>query len=204
MNRVIQNDVEVANMALRMVQSPEIESFEEGSSTARTVKKYYYNVLANCLGMYDWNFGRKQEQLQELSMHPLPQYGHAYKLPIDLLTIIWVRGGDEDGPGCRDMRRYELVSGDVLCTDAPPPMYIRYIYAPPVPYLPAYFIDLFIHALCEELSAVFGYNLDGQQVFHGRIFGKHGKLSEAIACERACNNVLPGDGVDWIGGSRAW
>jgi hypothetical protein len=36
-----------------MVQSPEIGFFEEGSSIARTVKKYYYNVLANYLGTYD-------------------------------------------------------------------------------------------------------------------------------------------------------
>jgi hypothetical protein len=163
-------------MALRMAQCPEIASFDEGSSTARRVKMYYYNVLVNCLGMYEWSFGRQVEELQELSECPLPQYEHACKLPVDVLSIVRLVG--PAGP----MERYEVVSGDILCSDCPPPIRMEYTYCPPVRYLPPCFIDPFVHALVEELSAVFGYHLEDQRVFHERIWRKGGKLSAAIGC----------------------
>jgi hypothetical protein len=104
-----------------------------------------------------------------------------------------------------NIRWYEIVSGDVVCTCAPPPVYMEYTYCPPVGYFPAYFIDLLVHSLVEELSAVFGYNLDGQRVFHERIWGKGGKFSEAIGCERM-NGGEGGSGraIDRIGCSRMW
>ena len=204
MSRVVHTDVQLANMALRMVQCPEIESLEEGSSISRTVKMYYNTVLANCLTMYDWNFCGKQTALEELSVCPLPQYEWGYELPGDLLSIRWVRGGGRDAVDCVDLSRYEVVSGDVLCTDVPPPLHVRYTYRPPVEYYPAYFIDLFVHALAEELSAVFGYNLEGQRVFHERIWGRGGKYSEAVSVERSGGSDRAGRTWDAIGGSRAW
>lgn len=203
MNRVIESDVEVANMALRMVQCPDIQSMDDGSSTARTVKMYYHTVLANCLSMYEWSFGRRCEEMQELSECPLAQYKHAYKLPLDVISIVRLVG--EGGI----VRRYEVISGDIVCTDTPPPVRMEYTYCPPVRYLPAYFIDLFVHALVEELSAVFGYNIEGQRVFHERIRGRGGKFSAAIACERMNGGGSErGWGHGWchdhIGWSRRW
>jgi hypothetical protein len=181
-----------------MVQSPEIESFDEGSSISRTVRMYYDNVLENCLSTYDWGFCGKQAAMEELNVCPLPQYRYGYELPGDMLVIRWVRSGG----GVVDLSRYDIVSGDVLCTDVSGPLHVRYTYSPPVEYFPAYFIDLFVHALAEELCAVFGYNLEGQRVFHGRIWGRGGKFSEAVSMERrnGGGNHL-GDG---IGHSRSW
>jgi hypothetical protein len=182
-----------------MVQSPEIESFDDGSSTARTVKMYYSNVLSNCLTLYDWSFSKKESELEGLSVCPLERYRYAYELPVDMLSLTWVRGS-----GGEEISHYTVVSGNVLCTDSPPPIRVRYTYLPPVAYMPAYFIDLFVHSLAEELSAVLGYNLDGQRVFHERIWGKHGKFSTAVEMER-CSNGTPRYPLhDRIGGGRIW
>jgi hypothetical protein len=87
MNHMAQRYIQVANMALRLMQSPEIESFDEDRATARTVKISCYNVLWNCLEMYDWTFGSREEQMQEFAHCPLPWYTHMYKSPVDLLSI---------------------------------------------------------------------------------------------------------------------
>jgi hypothetical protein len=197
MNREIQTAVQLANMSLRMVQSPEIESFDEGSSVSRTVKMYYNNVLSDCLTLYDWSFSKKEGELTELSVCPLERYKHGYELPVDMLALTWVRGSG-------GITNYTIVSGNILCTDDPPPIFVRYTYIPPVAYMPAYFIDLFVHSLAEELSPVLGYNLDGQRVFRERIWGKHGKFGMAVEMERSSHGMERCPGHDLIGGSRIW
>jgi hypothetical protein len=190
-------------MALRIMQSEEIESFDEDSTTARAVKMYYFNIFSNCLCQYQWSFSLKQELLQQLSSCPLPQYRCAYKLPIDALTIVSVGSEYDCAAGCMCGNRYEIFSGDVLCTDMGSPLFIRYTYAPPVAYLPSYFIDYLIHAIVEEMSAVFGYNMEGQKVFHERIYGKCGKLGYAIRRDQEFNKPRQHH-CDGISISRAW
>jgi hypothetical protein len=80
-----------------------------------------------------------------------------------MLSIISVSDGHSvsaDGVGGIG---YEIFSGDILCTNSAGPLTIHYTYAPPGAYLPSYFIDYLIHAIVEEMSAVFGYNMDGQK-----------------------------------------
>jgi hypothetical protein len=204
MDRDMGTHVGLANMALRIMQGDPIESFDEDSPTARTVRMYYFNVLANCLSQTDWTFATSQERLQELSEPPVGQYKHGYKLPIHTLSIVWIRRGNDDGQVsvCNDVA-YEVFSGDVVGTNGDGPLYIRYIYVPPVGLLPPYFIDYFVHALVEELSAVFGYNLDGQKVFHERVWGKNGKLGYALRKDRKNRNVRAVT-YDGIGNGRMW
>jgi hypothetical protein len=201
MPREIQTHVQIANLALRILQSDEIESFAEDSSTARTVKMYYFNVFSNCLAQHPWSFATKVIPLQMLATAPLEgRYG--YKLPTDLIFIVGV-GGDAGNCSTGGGIGYEVLSDGVLVTPSTGPLWIRYVYDAPVAYLPAYFIDFFVHALVEELAAVFGYNLDGQRIAHDRVWGKNGKLGYAIRQDRKFSPkpALCGDG---IGVSRAW
>jgi hypothetical protein len=98
---------------------------------------------------------------------------------------------------------YEVFSGDVVGTNAAGPLYIRYTYAPPAALLPPYFVDYFVHALVEELSAVFGYNLEGQAAYHERVFGKNGKLGYALRKDRE-NRKVHTVTYDGIGNGRMW
>jgi hypothetical protein len=201
MPREIQTHVQIANLALRILQSDEIESFAEDSSTARTVKMYYFNVFSNCLAQYPWLFATKVAMLQKLATAPL-EGRSGFKLPVDLISIVGV-GGAADGCTVSGGVPYEVLSDGVLVTPSTGPLWLKYVYDAPVAYLPAYFIDFFVHALVEELAAVFGYNLDGQRIAHDRIWGKNGKLGYAIRQDRKFSHksALCGDG---IGVSRAW
>jgi hypothetical protein len=197
MGREIQTAVQIANMALKILQSDEIESFDEDSTTARAVKMYYFNVFSNCLMQHHWSFATKEQVLHPLADCPVKHRGYAYKLPIDLLSIIFLGDGKTPVP-------YELFSGDIACTDAAGPLKIKYIYNPPIEYLPSHFIDYFVHSLVEELSPVFGYNLEGQRVFHERIYGRNGKLGYAIRRDRG--NGRPNDYFlrDSVCRARTW
>lgn len=203
MNREIQTHVQIANMALRIMQSDEIESFNEDSTVSRTVKMYYFNIFSNCLSRYSWSFASKQTQLQQLNYSPLPQYKYSYKLPVDMLSIIFVRQGDASRVSSVNLQNYEIFSGDILCTGADAPLIIRYTTSPAVAYLPSYFIDFFVHAIVEELSPVFGYNFDGQRTFHERIWGKGGKFGTALRLDQSISPSRNRQ-TDMIGNSRIW
>jgi hypothetical protein len=198
MSREIQTHVQIANLALRILQNDEIESFDEDSSAARTVKMYYFNVYSNCLSQSPWTFATKVVMLQKLTTSPLDGC-NAFKLPVDLVSIVTV-GGSEN---CAGSILYEVFSDNVLMTPSDSPLWLKYIYDAPVAYLPSYFIDFFVHALVEELSAVFGYNLEGQRVAHDRIWGRNGKLGFAIRQDRKLQHSMESHS-DGIGVSRSW
>jgi hypothetical protein len=171
------------------MQNEDIESLDQDNPTERTVKMYYFTVYTNCRSQYPWTFATKQEQAHELGSSPIPQYDNAYELPVETLSIVWIRRGDENHVSMVDDAIYEIFSGDIVCTNERGPLWLRYLYAPPVAYLPSYFIDYFVHALVEELSPVFGYNVKGQRIYHERIWGKNGKLGYAIRQDRINNNT---------------
>jgi hypothetical protein len=204
MDRDMATHLGLANMALRIMQGDPIESFDEDSPTARTVKMYYFNVFANCLSQCPWTFATRQEELHPLSHGPVGQYKYGYKLPTDTLSITWIRHGNGEGKvSMTNDVFYEVFSGDVVGTNADGPLYVRYTYAPPAALLPPYFVDYFVHALVEELSAVFGYNLEGQAAYHERVFGKNGKLGYALRKDRE-NRKVGTVTFDGIGNGRMW
>jgi hypothetical protein len=186
------------------MQGDPIESLDEDSPTARTVKMYYFDTYANCLCQHPWTFATYQEPLQEISHAPVGQYQHSYKLPIGTLGIVWVRHGNLEGQvsAINDVS-YEVFSGDMVCTNASGPLHIRYISTPPAALLPPYFVDYFVHALVEQLSAVFGYNLAGQAAYHERVYGKDGKLGYALRQDRG-NRKVTTVTFDSIGNGRMW
>jgi hypothetical protein len=186
--REIQTAVQVANAALRFMEAPPISSFEEHSPSAQILRQYYNLVLRRCLSFYDWNFCGKQSELASLPASPLPQYGRAYHLPPDYVKLRWIRAGVDGRPGILDLWPYEIVAGDILVAESPPPIFLGYTYEAPVEYYPHFFLELLISALVEECSPAFGYNLTGQQRYNQRVYGPGGKLAEAIREERMQGN----------------
>ncbi|MDR2030198.1 MAG: hypothetical protein LBP65_01890 [Puniceicoccales bacterium] len=189
MPRQIQTAVQVANLALRTLQMPEIESFNEESTTAQTVREAYDLVLRRCLGGYPWSFSQKQTELERLPMAELPQWKFSYKLPPDFVELVWLRGGVGDMPGWCELLHFEIVAGNVVCANAMPPLFCRYQYEAPVALMPHYFLDYLVQALAEELAPIFGYNVDGQKILKERAMGKEGKLAAAILAEERHRSV---------------
>ncbi|MDR3117594.1 MAG: hypothetical protein LBT98_03420 [Puniceicoccales bacterium] len=183
MPREIQTAVQVANCALRILQMPEIESFDEDSTPARTVKMYYDLALRKCIGAYKWQFSQNQSELEQLATAELPQWKFSYKLPPDMIALIWLRCGTENGPGWNNLQNYEIVAGNVVCTNANAPLFCRYQYEAPVAAMPNYFLDYLIQELAEELAPVFGYNVVGQKILSDRVRDSFGKMNMAILTE---------------------
>jgi hypothetical protein len=205
MGRVIQNEVQVANAALRLMGAPPISSFEDDSVGARTLRIYYDLVLRRCLSFFHWNFCGKQAELVPLPESPLPQFSRAYRIPPDFVNIRRVREGLGHRTGILDLSSYALVSGNILACDAPPPVFLDYTYEAPVAHYPHYFLELLISALVEECTPAFGYNLVGQGHYGERVHGPNGKLAEAIREERMQGTHRPPPlALGALGSCRNW
>jgi hypothetical protein len=187
MAREVQTAVQIANMALRVLQASPIESFDEETVPAVTVRMYYDVVLRKCLGRYHWAFCTRERELAQLPKSPLEEWEFAHRLPPDFVAMGQIRPGSGRGVGpvSAALNDYEIVGGNILCCNVPGPLLCRYTYDAPVELYPDYFIDLLVDSLVEELAAVLGHNLDAQRIFQGRVFGPYGKLGVAIQRELA-------------------
>jgi hypothetical protein len=214
MPREIQTAVQIANMALRIMQASAIESFDDETLTAQTIRLYYNVVLRQCLSSYPWAFCKKEWELAQLPASPLPFWLYAYRLPVDFVDIRWVRSGSYNSPTTRPPGRdvpsyaevpcYEVTDGNVVCCNYAAPVFAAYTYEAPVELYPHYFIDLLVSVLVEELSAVFGYNLVGQDHYKGRIYGPNGKFSAAIQQERRQHPPMQRPMPGRLTGERNW
>jgi hypothetical protein len=214
MAREVQTAVQVANMALRIMQASPIESFDEETLTAQTVRMYYDVVLRRCLTFYPWAFCKREAELQELPESPLPFWQYAYHLPADFVDLRSLHCGVYASPVTRPTGRnllshneiasYEIVDGNIVCCNYAPPIFAEYTYEAPVEYYPHYFIDLLVSALVEELSAVFGYNLAGQDHYQQRVLGPNGKLGDAILQEQRRNSKQSFAPFNRLAAGRNW
>jgi hypothetical protein len=184
MPREIQTAVQVANMALRVLQSRTIESFDdENDPVAQTVKMYYSNVLRRCISAYPWAFSLMERQLQRLPESPIPRWKYAYHLPADFVDLVWLRA---DPSGTANLTDYESVAGDLILANEAK-LWARYQCEPPVPTYPHHFLEFLVDSLIEELAGVFGHNLNTQDVYRRRINNPFGTLGRAIQEERRQN-----------------
>jgi hypothetical protein len=151
MPREIQTAVQVANMALRVLQSRTIESLDDGDDpVAQTVKMYYANVLRRCISAYPWAFSLMEKQLQRLPESPIPRWKYAYHLPADFVDLVWLRA---DSTGTANLTDYESVAGDLILANEAQ-LWARYQYEPPVPTYPHHFLEFLVDSLIEELAGV--------------------------------------------------
>ncbi|MDR2677677.1 MAG: hypothetical protein LBB26_03920, partial [Puniceicoccales bacterium] len=132
MPREVQTAVQVANMALRIMQASPIESFDEETLTAQTVRMYYDVVLRKCLTHYPWAFCKKEGELSELPESPLSFWQYAYRLPADFVDLRGLYCSTYHSPITRPPGRnlrsraeipaYEIVDGNIVCCNYAPPV----------------------------------------------------------------------------------
>ncbi|MDR2436022.1 MAG: hypothetical protein LBD33_01775 [Puniceicoccales bacterium] len=155
---------------------------------------HYDVVLRRCLTYYPWAFCKKEAELSELPESPLPFWEYACHLPADFVDLCSLHSGVYAPPVTRltgrnllsrnEIASYEIADGNIVCSNYAPPIFAEYTYEAPVEYYPHYFIELLVSSLVEELSAVFGYNLTGQNHYQQRVSGSNGKLGGAILQEK--------------------
>jgi hypothetical protein len=196
-----QTAVQLANAALRVLQSRTIDSFDDGHDpVAQTVKLYYNAILRRCISAYPWAFSVREGPLQRFPESPIPRWKYAFHLPIDSVNLIWLR---ESATGGADLRDYELFGGDLALTNAPE-LWARYQFEPAVPTYPHHFTEFFVCSLVEELAGVFGHNLNTQAIYRRRINDPFGALGLAVQAERRQNPCNPQRRPSRLAISREW
>ena len=164
MPREVQTAVQIANMALRIMQASPIESFDEDTLTAQTVRMYYDVVLRRCLCAYPWAFCKKQAELQKLPESPLPFWLYAYQLPADFVDLRDLHMGIYSPPvthlpgkiipSGQEITAYEIIDGNIVCCNYASPIFANYTYEAPVEYYPHYFLDLLVRSFPLFLATI--------------------------------------------------
>lgn len=102
----------------------------------------YDNIVQFELAKHRWGFARRLQQLSLLTAAPIGnEWGHAYQLPSDLITLIKL-----------DPKiRYQIYGTQVYC-DINQALYADYIYNAPESEWPVYFSKMIEYALARDFS----------------------------------------------------
>lgn len=111
--------VSICNVGLidGLGQDP-ISSLDDPVKAAILCKQRYDGLRREMLRQFPWNFARKQAKLAADVTAPLFQYGHAYPLPADYITMVNLPDND--------MAEWQ-VFGNALYTDEGAPLNVIYI-----------------------------------------------------------------------------
>lgn len=86
--------IDICNIALGLIGTSFIKSFEEKSKEALVCKQYYDNCKDKLLSRYDWSFARKIAKLAKVVNEDksLTQniFKNVFQLPTDMISIIKV------------------------------------------------------------------------------------------------------------------
>lgn len=80
-------NVDIANMALRLVGGRKITSFTEASESAASVDQFYENVYRASLREFRWNCAIVRKALSSDSTAPIFEYDYRYRIPTDPLCL---------------------------------------------------------------------------------------------------------------------
>lgn len=155
------SDVEVANVALTLLGSARIASFDDNIKAAREISAIYETVRDATLAGQNWNFAKARAELPALVDPPVGnQFSAQYQLPTDCLRVVMV-GDRYVGADLTDYRgsptEEYAIEGRKILTDWSAPLLVKYISRVTDPNL---FDPLFKKAfgcklaedLCEALS----------------------------------------------------
>lgn len=87
------SEVDIVNVALRMVGGTRITSLSEGIPNSNKAEDIYTEVRDDLLE-YPWNFATKRVKLAQDSTAPVFEYDNAYPLPSDWIMTVSVHGDD--------------------------------------------------------------------------------------------------------------
>ena len=83
-------DVKIINGALILLGSDEITSLSDGSDAAKMASTIYPDVKKMALGLYDWSFALKKQELARSATAPTNEWSYSYPLPADILSLIHI------------------------------------------------------------------------------------------------------------------
>ena len=141
--------VQIISQALTLMGKKPILSLNNQSDIVTAADQSFDMLLQATLSEGFWRFAAKIEEIQQDVNTPIGGYwNYAYNLPNDYLKLVHV---------WPQMYDFELYAG------APPklftnfnnssqPLYVEYIFLPPVSYLPAYFVKYFAFELAAFLA----------------------------------------------------
>ena len=190
MASVFTTKVEVANLALEMLGSNTISSFEEDTRESQLMKRYYELYIKTALNKHEWRFCITEQQASLLSESPIPQWSYGYELPSDMLQLKSVYTDNRAGNRA-NYQDYQLFADNTLCTNTNGGIWVHYKQRGYETRWPAYFIDFAAHHLAIKLAPMLGRQFNTQKTLFEITYGLGGNSVFDMACEADCSQYSP-------------
>ena len=120
------SDVDIANVALRLLKAQRISSLTDGTKNANVVNDIFTEIRESLLGDHNWGFATKRVKLARSSTTPVFDFDYGYVLPSDWLRTVSVHDNDA-GTGTIEYQEEELEDQGVLMASVED-VYLVYIY----------------------------------------------------------------------------
>jgi hypothetical protein len=151
---------DAASLALSLLAEPGLASMLEDSKAGRETRKWFGTVRDALLQREDWNFADGETQPAPDVVEGLGKLKKRYPLPADCLQV---RSVDDLGPDQWVVRAAAVdqagvaLDAKVLCTDAGPPIVVRYtrmivevrLWSP-------LFLVMFAEGLAKQMGRAYG------------------------------------------------
>ena len=111
------SETSIANAALTLLGERRINSLDESSKTAKTLKERFDEVRDEVLRAYPWNFATKRASIAKDVIAPEWGFDNAFTLPADCLRVLEI-----DNPAKYPYR----IEGRKIVTDLGAPLKIEY------------------------------------------------------------------------------
>lgn len=141
--------VQIISQALTLMGKKPIMNLTNQSDIVTAADGSFDMLLQATLSEGFWRFATKIQELQQNVNTPIGQYWfYAYNLPDDYLKMVHLWPQQYD---------FELYAGapPILFSNfnnAGQPLFIEYVFLPPVSYLPPYFVKYFVFELAAFLA----------------------------------------------------
>lgn len=180
---IVTTQVQVANMALDILDAANISSFSDGTKEADAMDRFYEMYVRTALQEFEWRFAITEQQASRLASSPIPQWQYAYELPADLLNLKAVYDSNQANTALEPYKQYALFENNTLCTDTKNGIWVHYKKRVFETRWPAYFVNYFVHYLAMELCSVLGRQFDLQGQLINKLYGIGSQSLYNIACE---------------------
>lgn len=144
-----QSELEVMNRALDFLREAPITSADENRHPAKWMKRNFKAVRNQVMTTHIWKFCMERATLTPDATAPAFEWTYRYLKPADCLRVLPLRvGGRLNG-----VLIPHIIEGDYILTNAPPPLYIRYVkLIDTVAKWPPLFVNAVAAKLAEELA----------------------------------------------------
>lgn len=182
--------VQIANLALDILDAQTISSFEETTIEAQKMKAYYELYIQSALTRHEWSFAMTEMQASLLAASPTPQWEYAYELPADMLQLKTVLLSNSSGSRM-PYQTYQLFENNTLCTDTGNGIWVFYLKRIFESRWPAYFVDFVTHYLAIKMAPMIGRQFGLQKQLIEITYGMGDSSIFRIACEADATQSVP-------------